>query len=335
MARLDPIQWLTRHLEFRAATFGEFFYGRIEQWSPGRLPGINCEFEPANKAHFVTRGKELDYALSVGNGRVMDFGPGDGWPALRIAPMVEHVVGMDASVQRVATCQHNAQQADIKNAEFILVEPGEALPFDDESFDGVVASWSLEETPDLEATLRELLRVMRPGATMRFERVPLSFFTNVDGTPMYVGAAIDQRTLVLIGQPDTACQMVHYCGLLFDLPEVDFRAVFSRHGQQAVYEALTEDVLAELQSHILDAGRWQTLNPQCQAWLDWLVELGFSSAQATYGGAWAAERAFDDLREDERPTSQDEVDALLRPLVKKAITQTAPHDLDTPITAVK
>jgi len=331
----DPIEWITRHVGLRPATFGEFFYGRIEQWSPGRLPGINCPFDAADRAHFITRGKELDYALAVGDGRILDFGPGDGWPALRIAPMVEQVVGVEASRQRVETCRHNARQAGVDNAEFVLVEPGEAIPFADESFDGVVASWSLEETPDLAATLRELLRVMRPGAKLRFERVPLSFFTNVDGTPMYVGAATEGRTLVLIGQPDTRRHRVHYCGLLFDLPEGDFRAVFTRRGQEAVYEAMTDDVLAELHPHILDAAQWETLNPQCRAWLTWLVELGFSSVQATYGGAWIAERAFDDLAEHQRPTSQDEVDALLRPLVAKSITRPAPHDLDTPITAVK
>ena len=245
MATHDPIDWLTRHVEIRSATFGEFFYGRIEQWSPGRMPGINCAFNPADKGHFVTRAKELDYALAVGSGRILDFGPGDGWPALRIAPMVEQVVGVDAGLQRVETCTQNARQAGVANAEFVLVEPGQPLPFDDESFDGVVASWSLEETPDLEATMRELLRAMRPGAKMRFERVPLSFFTNVNGTPMYVGTAMGDQALVMIGQPDTHQQKVHYCGLLFDLPEIDFREVFGRYGHRAVFAFTAEARFAE------------------------------------------------------------------------------------------
>ena len=337
MTKHDPIEWITEHVDVQSTTFGSFFYGRIEQWSPGRLPGINCTFDPTNKDHFITRAKELDYGITVGGGRILDFGPGDGWPALRIAPMVEHVVGVEASVQRVETCRQNARQAQIGNTEFFLVEPGEPLPFDDGCFDGVVASWSLEETPDLEATLRELLRVLRPGAKMRFERVPLSFFTRIEGTPMpmYVGDALQGRTIVLTGHPDTQEQRVHYCCLLVDLSQEDFCALFERHGSEPVYEAMTREVLGELRPHILEAAKWETRNPDCATWLDWLPKLGFRQTETTYGGGWLAERYFDRLAESKRPTSEQEADAMLRPLVEVAITMQAPCDLDTPITAVK
>lgn len=335
MAMVEPIEWIAQHVDLQPATFGSFFYGRIPQWSPGRLPGINCAFDPTRREHFVARARELDYATAVGDGRILDFGPGDGWPALRIAPMVERVVGVEASAQRVETCRRNARGAGVENAQFVLAEPGQPLPFDDERFDGAVASWSLEESPDLAAALRELLRVLRPGAKLRFERVPLSFFARGEGTPMYVGDALNGRTIVLIGQPETRELKVRYTGLLVDLPQGAFRAAFERRGLEATYEAMTDEVLQELRPHIVEAGRWETRNPDCTTWLNWLPQLGFRRAETTYGGGWAAERYFDRLGGDQRPGSEKEADALLRPLVEAAVTMRAPSDLDTPITATR
>ena len=45
------------------------------------------------------------------------------------------VVGVDGSQKRVDVCTANAARMGIENAEFIYVEPGSRLPFDDESFD--------------------------------------------------------------------------------------------------------------------------------------------------------------------------------------------------------
>lgn len=42
----------------------------------------------------------------------------------------------------------------------------QALPFDDESFDAVVAAWMLYHVPDLERGLAELARVLRPGGAL-------------------------------------------------------------------------------------------------------------------------------------------------------------------------
>ena len=335
MSNHGPIAWIMKHLDVQPTTYGAFFYGQIEQWSPRRIPGVNCDFDPMNKAHFATRATELDFALVVGNGRILDFGPGDGWPALRIAQMVESVVGIEASQQRVATCRRNASRSGIENAEFVLVEPGQSLPFDDDAFDGVVASWSLEETPDLEATVRELFRVLRPGAKMRFERIPMSFFTSLNGIGMYVGDALAGRTIVLTGHPDTRQQEVVFYSLLVNLPRSEFAAIFKRHGLEPVFDALTDEVLSELHPHIISAGTWTTRNPDCGTWFSWLLELGFQHAETTYNAGWMAERYFDSLPKSKRPTSEDEVDAMLCPLVEAVITLEAPHHLNAPITVTK
>jgi ubiquinone/menaquinone biosynthesis C-methylase UbiE len=45
---------------------------------------------------------------------------------------------------------------------------GAALPFDDNSFDAALSTWTMCTIPDLDGALAELRRVLRPGGTLHF-----------------------------------------------------------------------------------------------------------------------------------------------------------------------
>jgi ubiquinone/menaquinone biosynthesis C-methylase UbiE len=45
---------------------------------------------------------------------------------------------------------------------------GQSLPFDDDSFDAALSTWTMCTIPDVEAALRELRRVLKPGGTLHF-----------------------------------------------------------------------------------------------------------------------------------------------------------------------
>jgi ubiquinone/menaquinone biosynthesis C-methylase UbiE len=45
---------------------------------------------------------------------------------------------------------------------------GQSLPFGDESFDAALSTWTLCTIPDVAGALREVRRVLRPGATLHF-----------------------------------------------------------------------------------------------------------------------------------------------------------------------
>ena len=45
---------------------------------------------------------------------------------------------------------------------------GQSLPFDDESFDTALTTFTMCTIPDAEGALRELRRVLRPGGTLHF-----------------------------------------------------------------------------------------------------------------------------------------------------------------------
>jgi ubiquinone/menaquinone biosynthesis C-methylase UbiE len=45
---------------------------------------------------------------------------------------------------------------------------GQSLPFGDDSFDTAISTWTMCTIPDLDAALRELRRVLKPGGTLHF-----------------------------------------------------------------------------------------------------------------------------------------------------------------------
>ena len=45
---------------------------------------------------------------------------------------------------------------------------GQALPFADDSFDNALSTWTMCTIPDIDAALRELRRVLKPGGTLHF-----------------------------------------------------------------------------------------------------------------------------------------------------------------------
>ncbi len=45
---------------------------------------------------------------------------------------------------------------------------GESLPFPDDRFDAALSTWTMCTIPDIDAALRELRRVLKPGGTLHF-----------------------------------------------------------------------------------------------------------------------------------------------------------------------
>ena len=100
-----------------------------------------------------------DAVLACRPGRVLEIGCGTGRFAHSVTdalPAVDYVATdlSPAMVTATAALGVPAQQAS-----------ADALPFPDAAFDVVVAAWMLYHVPDLDAALREVRRVLRPGGT--------------------------------------------------------------------------------------------------------------------------------------------------------------------------
>ena len=92
-------------------------------------------------------------------GRVLDVGCGTGEFAQRVAEELgAGVTAVDISTRMVALARErgiDAQVADVQS-----------LPFEDSSFDCVVANWVLYHAPDVDRAVREIHRVLQPGGRL-------------------------------------------------------------------------------------------------------------------------------------------------------------------------
>lgn len=114
---------------------------------------------PGADGHALRSRLEAVLALAgAGPGDVLDAGMGPGRLAVELARRGWAVSGVDASGEMVECARQRLPEA----AARLVVAEIERLPFADASFDLVVATGVLEYA-DVEAALRDLARVLRPG----------------------------------------------------------------------------------------------------------------------------------------------------------------------------
>jgi SAM-dependent methyltransferase len=107
--------------------------------------------------------------LGVGSGRLLDVGCGTGAYAAALGGLGWTVTGVDSSVDMLRRAQ--ARAIDVVRAD------ATALPLAGASFDAAVSLWTHTDVGDLDAMLREVARVLRPGAP----------FVYVGAHPCFVG----------------------------------------------------------------------------------------------------------------------------------------------------
>ena len=329
---LDVFEWMEANLRMRESDTADMQY-RGESQSGESLPLVYLPFDVNHPGHWSDRGCALDFAHAAGPGRVLDFGPGDGWPSLIVAPFVEEVVGVDGAADRVRVCTRNAERIGITNASFVHVPPGQPLPFPDASFDGVMACSSIEETPDPRRTLEELHRVLKPGGRLRFLHAGFSEYL---GQPEYSleGPDFDGRhTRLEIWERHIAQEWVRRTVLSLDLTAEQVEEVFRRHGRPLSYDGLNEDILSDL--HVVDAPYYKKTCAHTRTFVRWLGEIGFSDAKVTYSGRWFAGQLFHQIPEAQRPLDYHGIDELLRPLIPIITSMEKPTEHSDCITAVK
>ena len=101
-------------------------------------------------------------------GRVLDLCCGTGdvvFHLLRTDPTL-HVTGVDFCEPMLQTARARARKAPRAAQGDIQFIEGDvmALPFEDQSFDGATMGFSMRNVVDIDATLRGIRRVLRPGA---------------------------------------------------------------------------------------------------------------------------------------------------------------------------
>jgi SAM-dependent methyltransferase len=334
---MSVFDWIRRELDPQPCTSAAFIYDDMASQSGRSLPIVYEPFDVGLRHHWRDRGALFDFlfATDAAGKRVLDFGPGDGWPALILAPFVAEVVGVDASRRRVEVCRANAVRLGIGNASFVHAQAGAALHFADEGFDVVVAASSVEQAPDPHAALAELRRVLRPGGRLRLRYEALNRYRGGREQELWLHP-IDERCCRLIlydRQPDGE-RAVQY-GLTYALPAAAAARLLTGPGEGLAFGDLTVAALARGRAYLIDARVCATTHPSGPTWIRWLAELGFRKAIASHDGAEAAGALFDCLAPAERPADLPALDAYLAPIIRTVVALPAPAELDPPITALK
>jgi ubiquinone/menaquinone biosynthesis C-methylase UbiE len=117
----------------------------------------------------LTRALIQDGEISAGQS-VLDVGGGSGEPSLTIAPIVGssgRVTHTDPAEGMVKAARGEAEARGLTNMRFHQC-PAQQLPFPDNSFDVALSRLSAMFFPDVVASAREILRVIRPGGYVSF-----------------------------------------------------------------------------------------------------------------------------------------------------------------------
>ena len=98
---------------------------------------------------------------------VLDVCTGTGLVALQMARELEcSVVGLDLSRRMIESGRRGVETAGLSSSVSFVTGRAERLPFADDSFDAVVFTFLLRYVEELQSTLQELARVLRPGGQM-------------------------------------------------------------------------------------------------------------------------------------------------------------------------
>lgn len=106
----------------------------------------------------------LDLAGSLSGRRVLDVGTGDGTYAIEAARRGAKVTGIDVDPAMLAAARSRSESAGVSVV--FSDAPAEELPFEDGTFDVVLAVTVLCFVPDARGAVHEMARVLAPGGRL-------------------------------------------------------------------------------------------------------------------------------------------------------------------------
>ena len=116
--------------------------------------------EPGNPIIAVEQPVVWSLLDSVPPGRALDAACGTGRHARQLVRLGHDVVGVDLTPEMVGRAADNVPEATFLEGDL------RAIPADDEHFDLAVCALALAHLPELDAPVRELARVLRPGGRL-------------------------------------------------------------------------------------------------------------------------------------------------------------------------
>lgn len=120
--------------------------------------------KPAEATDFILERRHRlvrDHAPRLG-GTLLDFGCGNGSQTMLFADEFDTIVGADVVAEHIASFTAGLSATEAERIRPLLYD-GDRLPLDDATVDAVVSFEVLEHVADEQASLAEILRVLKPG----------------------------------------------------------------------------------------------------------------------------------------------------------------------------
>jgi ubiquinone/menaquinone biosynthesis C-methylase UbiE len=147
----------------------------IEQWSADPCGGVLAEGDPGTRTYFENLEASrveyaawmepvLGYAECAGK-KVLDVGCGQGIDLVRYARSGADANGIDLTPRHVELANSHLEALGLEGK--AIVGDAEDMPFEDATFDRVSSNGVLHHTPGIEAAVREVNRVLKPGGEFR------------------------------------------------------------------------------------------------------------------------------------------------------------------------
>ena len=109
----------------------------------------------------------IDHIAPAAPSLILDVASGTAGVALQLAERTPgDVIGVDLTMEMLAQGGRNVDAAGQSARVQLVAGRGEQLPFPDRTFDALTFTYLLRYVDDPAATLRELARVVKPGATV-------------------------------------------------------------------------------------------------------------------------------------------------------------------------
>jgi demethylmenaquinone methyltransferase/2-methoxy-6-polyprenyl-1,4-benzoquinol methylase len=120
--------------------------------------------DPRWRAYLVSR-------IPAGATRVADVASGTAAVSIGLAQAVptRTIVGVDQSTEMLAAGRARVERAGLSSRIELREGRAEALPLDDAEFDALTFTYLLRYVDDPAATMRELVRVVKPGGTIAMQ----------------------------------------------------------------------------------------------------------------------------------------------------------------------
>lgn len=157
----------SHHSDYKADT--------VRQWTADPCGANLADGEPGTASYFesLDRSRDeyapwlheiLDYPATAGM-RVLEVGCGQGIDLVRYARAGARATAIDLTPRHVELARLHL--AALGLAAEVVQGDAERLPFPDATFDRVSSTGVLHHTPGMEAAIREILRVLKPGGEAR------------------------------------------------------------------------------------------------------------------------------------------------------------------------